>query len=64
MGGQAMNERIMRQCGFGDEVNAVKACLCPFCKKPVDAGSFTDSLSLKEFYVSGICPDCQKKVFD
>lgn len=38
--------------------------LCPFCGKPVDINSFRDSLSLKEFTISGLCQSCQDDFFD
>lgn len=63
LGGMTMNEKIMKQFGFGDELAAVKAGLCPFCRKPINADDFKDSLSLKEFYISGLCMACQNEVF-
>ena len=38
-----------------------KSCAC--CGQGVDLSSFKDSLSLKEFHISGMCQDCQDKVF-
>jgi len=37
--------------------------ICPMCKKPVDTKSFTDELSKTEFTLSGLCQQCQDKVF-
>jgi hypothetical protein len=34
---------------------------CPTCKGPV--GLFRDELSRKEFGISGMCQECQDKVF-
>lgn len=38
---------------------------CPFCGKDMSnpEGMFRDKLSLKEFGISGLCQDCQDKVF-
>jgi hypothetical protein len=36
---------------------------CPFCKKPVDQSQFKDKLSLKEFFISGLCQKCQDEFF-
>lgn len=58
-----MNEKIMEQAGFSEEVNNVKAGKCPFCKKMVDLSEFRDELSKKEFLISGICQRCQDKFF-
>lgn len=34
---------------------------CPVCKKPI--GFFSDVLSLNEYYISGMCQECQDSVF-
>lgn len=38
---------------------------CPFCGKDMSnpEGMFRDKLSYKEFQISGLCQDCQDKVF-
>lgn len=38
---------------------------CPFCGKDMSnpRGQFRDALSYKEFGISGLCQDCQDKVF-
>tara|TARA_R110002051_G_C8561763_1_gene474305 strand:+ start:271 stop:495 length:225 start_codon:yes stop_codon:yes gene_type:complete len=36
---------------------------CVFCSTEVELDSFKDEVSLKEFHISGICQDCQDKVF-
>jgi hypothetical protein len=35
---------------------------CPMCASPI--GEFRDSLSVKEFKISGMCQSCQDEVFD
>ena len=56
-----MNETIMRQIGFGEQVDLIKRGLCPSCKQPL--GEFKDALSRKEFGISGLCQKCQDKIF-
>ncbi len=37
---------------------------CPFCKKNIeDLGEFNDSISLKEYQISGLCQSCQNSFF-
>jgi len=38
-----------------------KLILCKFCKKEIKG--FKDALSIKEFSISGLCQECQDKVF-
>jgi len=59
-----MNEQIMRAAGFDKEVEKVKRNLCPVCKKQIIPGSFRDSLSEKEFQISGLCQICQDDFFE
>jgi len=56
-----MNEEIMKQAGFGEELKAIEQGLCPMCKNPV--GSFKDELSAREFRISGMCQKCQDRIF-
>lgn len=35
--------------------------ICAFCCGPAE--SFTDLLSVKEYYISGLCQRCQDKTF-
>ena len=58
-----MNKDIMRQTGFGKEVDTVDHGFCPFCKKPVVMADFTDELSVKEYKISGLCQKCQDETF-
>lgn len=39
---------------------------CPFCGKDMSnpEGMFRDKLSFKEFCISGLCQECQDKVFE
>jgi uncharacterized CHY-type Zn-finger protein len=58
-----MNKNIMEAAGFGDEVAEVEAGRCPFCHKEINMNSFKDALSLKEYYISGLCQNCQNQMF-
>jgi hypothetical protein len=61
--GEIVNKDIMRACGFGKEVDAVEQGNCPICGKKIDMNDFTDPISVKEFHISGMCQDCQDKIF-
>lgn len=37
--------------------------MCPFCGILVRPDSFRDSLSEREFEISGLCQDCQDQMF-
>ena len=56
-----MNDEIMRELGFGREVDRVAKGLCPTCGEKV--GSFKDGLSQKEYEISGMCQQCQDETF-
>jgi RNase P subunit RPR2 len=58
-----MNEEILRQAGMGKMVDAVKAGLCPTCRKPIKKKDLRDDLSKREFDISGMCQECQDSVF-
>lgn len=56
-----MNKDIMKTLGFDEELARVAENKCPICNKPI--GVFRDALSKREFEISGICQECQDKVF-
>ena len=58
-----MNKAIMRACGLGDHVDRVEKGLCPTCSKPIKQEDFVDDLCRKEFRISGLCQECQDRVF-
>jgi len=58
-----MNDDIMRAAGFGREVDRTKFNLCPLCGNPIKMEDFKDSLSRKEYAISGMCQDCQNEIF-
>ena len=48
---------------FGiDRVQSVSDDVCVSCKK--EAREFTDAISQKEYYISGLCQTCQDTVFN
>jgi hypothetical protein len=58
-----MNEAIMVEAGFKDEVDLIKSGKCPFCGNSINMEDFKDELSKKEFKISGLCQVCQDDVF-
>lgn len=59
-----MNKEMMRVLGFGEEIDMINEGLCPICGERVDESEFTDTLSSKNFKISGICQTCQDSVFN
>ena len=59
-----MNEEIIRKAGFGKEVDRVKEGKCSFCGKEIDTVfAFRDGVSKREFFISGLCQECQDETF-
>lgn len=58
-----MNEGIMKALGFETEVLATKFEVCPICETEIYFRGFRDELSLKEYKISGMCQQCQDKIF-
>jgi hypothetical protein len=56
-----MNEEIMKKAGFGEHIKRIKGGRCPICDKKIEG--FRDSLSLKEYNISGLCQECQDNIF-
>ena len=46
---------------FPERRERMAACVCVFCQKPITG--FRDALSEKEYQTSGLCQECQDKVF-
>ena len=57
-----MNKEIVKQI-FPEMMERVEAGNCPTCNQPIAIDSFRDSLSRKEFQISGMCQKCQDSVF-
>jgi len=58
-----MNKDILNNLGLNQFVKDVEKKKCPFCKIEINEKDFRDRLSLKEYYISGLCQKCQDKVF-
>jgi len=58
-----MNKNIMRQVGFAKEVELVEKNVCPICLQDINMRDFKDNLSVKEYRISGLCQNCQDKIF-
>lgn len=46
---------------FPGTMKAIEAKKCPMCKRSI--GDFRDSLSIKEYHISGLCQHCQDDIF-
>lgn len=61
---ESQRDKNLRSFGFNKEVDAKQQGLCPFCHKKIDPETeFEDELSKKEYKISGLCQQCQNKVF-
>ena len=58
-----LKKDLLRQLGFGKEIERAEARLCPFCGLPVNMEDFRDELSRKESRISGLCQNCQDEFF-
>jgi hypothetical protein len=55
-------DKILPHAGRVEAIDAKRCVNPPFgCGKPI--GPFRDALSEKEAQISGLCQDCQDKVF-
>lgn len=46
------------------ELADIKSGLCPICKKQIVMTDFTSDLQVSEYYISGMCHDCQDNFFN
>ncbi|MGI6114244.1 MAG: hypothetical protein ACOYEJ_09035 [Mahellales bacterium] len=58
-----MNETIIKNCGFGKHVDMINNKMCPFCQKVINMNNFRNEISKKEYKISGLCQECQDKIF-
>lgn len=58
-----MNKEIMKALGFGAEIEAIENSFCPLCCIPIMQNEFRNTLSVKEYGISGICQKCQDDIF-
>ena len=56
-------DRNLIGTGFIKEVFRKHLGKCPFCNKDVSIEDFKDAESRKEFEISGLCQECQTKMF-
>jgi len=54
---------MLKNVGFEKEVENVKKGKCPFCGKKVSSADLDDDLSRREFEISGMCQECQDRMF-
>jgi len=52
---------VSESAGFGKRKDSIRRDVCVFCKEP--ALNFRDELSRKEYTISGMCQECQDKMF-
>jgi len=53
----------MNKLGFSRKVKAVKNNKCPLCHKEIKMSDFRNCLSIDEYNNSGLCQECQDKMF-
>ncbi len=58
-----MNDDIMRELGFNEQLDLIREGCCPICKKKIKYKDFKDRLSQDEYRISGLCQKCQDGVF-
>ena len=49
--------------GFKKEVELAKQKKCPFCRKEIVLTEFRNTISVKEYKISGLCQTCQDDMF-
>ena len=59
----ANTKKVLRFAGFGSRVDTVEMGFCPICDNPISLDEFEDRASLKEYEISGMCQNCQNKMF-
>jgi hypothetical protein len=58
---QAMNDAL-ENIFENNRIESIETDVCVHCHKP--AVEFTDELSRREFAISGLCQECQDKIFN
>jgi hypothetical protein len=58
-----MNKDMMKAAGFGKQVERFEQGKCVFCKKPIFLNDFRNEISKREYGISGMCQECQDKIF-
>ena len=57
-----MNEEIIKLL-MPRQYNLIKSGRCPICEKKIDHSELKDNY-LTEFNISGMCKECQDKIFN
>jgi hypothetical protein len=58
-----MNRDIVNAVGFEGFAALAESGRCPFCRRDMKGHSFRDTLSFREFQISGLCQECQDEMF-
>lgn len=58
-----MNEEIIKVI-FGEITNRLNNHLCSMCGQKIDESDFRDEISKREYGISGMCQQCQDKIFN
>lgn len=59
-----IDEFITRALGI-QRRESIQKEICAICHKKIDPKTeFRDNLSLKEYRISGMCQECQDKIFE
>jgi len=58
-----MNRELLEKYGFNKEIELIENRQCPLCSNKININDFRDETSLKEFIISGMCQECQDKIF-
>ncbi len=49
---------------FPGTAKSIEECKCPICRSSINiARDFRNTLSEKEYYISGMCQNCQDQMF-
>ncbi len=59
---QDFKDKLTKQLFGTTKGEAATTNTCVICKKP--ALEFDDSISIKEYHISGLCQQCQDSIFN
>lgn len=63
MGGALMNIDVLKKIGFVKEADNIQYHKCPLCGKAINKADFKDTVSLREYNISGMCQACQDRIY-
>ena len=58
-----MNKDILELSGLTEALTRLSCGHCPICNNKIHTDEFRNLLSVKEFRISGLCQNCQDKIF-